>query len=74
MLSARASQHVFLGVSPLRFAASAAATIVWSAAMSGMGTMSMPGGFIAIAAVSMAAYVPGIHSISQVIRYSSHAH
>jgi len=50
MLSARASQHVFLGVSALRFAASAAATIVWSTAMSGMGAMSMPSGFIAIAA------------------------
>jgi len=24
--------------------------------------------------LSMAAYVPGVHSISQVIRYSSHAH
>jgi len=45
MLSARASQHVFLGVSALLFAASAAATIVWSAAMSGMGAMSMPGGW-----------------------------
>lgn len=45
MLSARASQHVFLGVSALLFAASAAATIVWSTAMSGMGAMSMPGGW-----------------------------
>ncbi|MBD3811979.1 MAG: DUF2182 domain-containing protein [Betaproteobacteria bacterium] len=45
MLSARASQHVFLGVSALLFAASAAATIAWSEAMSGMGAMSMPGGW-----------------------------
>ena len=45
MLSARASQHVFLGVSALLFAASAATTIVWSTAMSGMGAMSMPGGW-----------------------------
>lgn len=45
MLSARASHHVFLGVSALLFTASAAATIVWSAAMSGMGAMSMPGGW-----------------------------
>lgn len=139
MLSAQASQHVFLGVSALRFAASAAATIVWSPAMSGMGAMSMawmrmpgqrwpgtamsflgmgigllfvellidgarayvfyrrirptdsshwfastirrtalsfalPGGFIAIAGMAMAAYAPGVHSISQVIRYSSHPH
>ena len=45
MLSGRAPQHVFLGVSALLFAASAAATIVWSTAMSGMGAMPMPGGW-----------------------------
>jgi len=36
MVSERASQHAFLGVSALLFAASAAVTIVWCA-MSAMG-------------------------------------
>jgi predicted metal-binding membrane protein len=41
----RASQHAFFGVSALLFAASAAVTAVWCAAMSGMGEMPMPGGW-----------------------------
>lgn len=45
MLSERASQHVFLGVSALLFAASAAETIAQGAAMAGMGEMPMPGGW-----------------------------
>ena len=45
MTSARASQHAFLGVSALLFAASAAVTIVWCASMSAMGGMPMPGGW-----------------------------
>ena len=45
MLSERASQYAFLGVSALLLAASAAGTIVWWASMSGMGEMSMPGGW-----------------------------
>ncbi len=44
MTSERASQPVFLGVSALLFAASAAVTIVWCASMS-MGEMPMPGGW-----------------------------
>jgi predicted metal-binding membrane protein len=43
--SDRASQRVFLGVSALIFAASAAVTIVWCASMSAMGEMPMPGGW-----------------------------
>ena len=38
-------QHVFLGVSALLFAASAAVTIAWCASMSAMGGMPMPGGW-----------------------------
>ena len=45
MASERASQHAFLGVSALLFAASATGTIVWSASMSAMGEMPMPGGW-----------------------------
>ena len=45
MASERASQHAFLGVSALLFAASAAVTIVWCASMSAMGEMPMPGGW-----------------------------
>ncbi len=45
MASERASQKVFLGASALLFAASAAATIVWCAFMSGDGEMPMPGGW-----------------------------
>ena len=41
----RASQQVFLGVSALLFAASAAVTIAWCASMSSMGGMPMPGGW-----------------------------
>jgi len=44
MVSERASQQTFLGVSALLFAASAAVTIVWCASMSAMGEMPMPGG------------------------------
>jgi len=43
--SAEASTQVFLGVSALLFAASAAVTIVWGASMSAMGAMPMPGGW-----------------------------
>jgi predicted metal-binding membrane protein len=45
MASERASHDVFLGVSALVFAASAAVTIVWCASMSAMGEMPMPGGW-----------------------------
>src|SRR5215831_4215957 len=45
MVSERPSQHVFLGVSALLFAASAALTIAWCASMSAMGEMPMPGGW-----------------------------
>jgi predicted metal-binding membrane protein len=44
-LSRRASQCVFFGIAALLFTASAAATIVWSASMSSMGRMPMPGGW-----------------------------
>jgi predicted metal-binding membrane protein len=40
----RASRQAFFGASALLFAASAAATIVWCAAMSTMGETPMPGG------------------------------
>jgi predicted metal-binding membrane protein len=45
MASERASRRTFFGFSALLFAASAAATIVWSASMSAMGEMPMPGGW-----------------------------
>lgn len=45
MVSERASQQAFFGVSALVFAASAAVTIVWCASMSAMGEMPMPGGW-----------------------------
>jgi len=45
MVSERASQRAFLGVSALLFAASATVTIVWCASMSTMGGMAMPGGW-----------------------------
>jgi predicted metal-binding membrane protein len=45
MLSKRASQYAFLGVSALLLAASAAGTIVWWASMSAMGERPMPGGW-----------------------------
>jgi predicted metal-binding membrane protein len=45
MTSERASRHAFFGVSALLLAASAAVTIVWSASMSAMGEMPMPGGW-----------------------------
>ena len=45
MVSERPSQQVFLGVSALLFAASAALTITWCASMSAMGEMPMPGGW-----------------------------
>jgi hypothetical protein len=44
MVSERASQRAFFGVSALLFAVSAAATIAWCASMSAMGEMPMPGG------------------------------
>jgi predicted metal-binding membrane protein len=40
-----ASRQVFLGISVLLFAVSAAVTIAWSANMSAMGEMAMPGGW-----------------------------
>jgi predicted metal-binding membrane protein len=43
--SDRTSQHTFLGVSALLFAASALVTIVWGTSMSAMGGMPMPGGW-----------------------------
>jgi predicted metal-binding membrane protein len=45
MASERASHRAFFGVSALLFAASAAATGVWSTSMSAMGQMPMPGGW-----------------------------
>jgi len=45
MVSERASQRAFFGVSALLFAASAALTIVWCASMPAMGGMPMPGGW-----------------------------
>ena len=45
MVTERASQRAFFGVSALLFAASAAVTIVWCASMSAMGGMAMPGGW-----------------------------
>jgi predicted metal-binding membrane protein len=45
MLSDRASQYAFFGVSALTLAASAAGTILWCASMSAMPEMSMPGGW-----------------------------
>src|SRR5205085_2005864 len=45
MISARASQQSFLGVSALVFAASVAVTIVLCASMTTMGGMPMPGGW-----------------------------
>jgi predicted metal-binding membrane protein len=45
VLSDRASQYAFLGVSALVLAASAAGTISCCASMSAMGKMSMPGGW-----------------------------
>jgi len=44
MHSERPSRRAFLGVSALLFVASAAATIAWSASMSSMDGMPMPGG------------------------------
>src|SRR5206468_824233 len=41
----RSSEGMFLGVSALLFAASAAATVAWCGSMSGMGEMPMPGGW-----------------------------
>ena len=45
MVSERSSQRAFFGVTALLLIASATATIVWCASMSGMGEMSMPGGW-----------------------------
>ena len=50
LISERASQRAFFGVSALLFAASAGGTVVWTASMSAMGEMPMPGGW----AMSMA--------------------
>jgi predicted metal-binding membrane protein len=43
MVSERASQRAFVGISALLFAASTALTIVWCASMSAIGEMPMPG-------------------------------
>jgi len=45
MVSERASQQTFFGVSALRFVASAALTTAWCGSMSAMGEMPMPGGW-----------------------------
>ena len=45
VVSERASQRAFFGVSALLFAASAAVTIIWCASMSAMSGMPMPGGW-----------------------------
>jgi hypothetical protein len=45
MVSERASERAFFGVSALLFVASAAGTIVWCVSMSAMGEMPMPGGW-----------------------------
>ncbi|GAB7540395.1 DUF2182 domain-containing protein [Cupriavidus sp. CuC1] len=45
MVSGRATQRAFFGVSALLFAASAAVTIAWRASMPAMGEMPMPGGW-----------------------------
>jgi predicted metal-binding membrane protein len=54
MVSKRASERAFFGISALLFIASAAATIVWRTPMSAMGDMPMPGGWT----MSMA-WMPG---------------
>jgi predicted metal-binding membrane protein len=54
MVSKRASERAFFGVSALLFTASAATTIVWRTPMSAMGDMPMPGGWT----MSMA-WMPG---------------
>jgi predicted metal-binding membrane protein len=45
MVTERASQRAFFGVSALLFAASAAVTIVWCVSISAMGEIPMPGGW-----------------------------
>jgi predicted metal-binding membrane protein len=45
MVSERASQRAFFGVSALLFVASAAVTIIWCTSMSAMRGMPMPGGW-----------------------------
>ena len=45
MVSERASQRVFFGVSALLFAASAVVTIAWCTSMAAIGGMAMPGGW-----------------------------
>ena len=45
MLSERASQQTFFGVSALLFAASAVLTTAWCGSMSATGEMPMPGGW-----------------------------
>ena len=45
MVSERAFQQAFFGISALVLAASAAVTIVWCGSMSAMGEMPMPGGW-----------------------------
>jgi hypothetical protein len=57
MVSERASQQAFLGVSALLFAASAAVTIVWCASMSAMGEMPMTGGWTMSMACKLTPYV-----------------
>ncbi len=50
MVSWRASERAFFGISALLFAAAMAGTIVWCASMSAMGEMPMPGGWTMSAA------------------------
>jgi hypothetical protein len=45
MVSERASQQTFFGISALLFVASAALTTAWCESMSAMGEMPMPGGW-----------------------------
>jgi hypothetical protein len=45
MISERASQQAFFGVSALLFAASAALTLLWCGSILSMGDMPMPGGW-----------------------------
>jgi len=60
MVSERASERTFFGVSALLFAASAAVTIVWCASMAAMGDMPMPGGWTMSMALSTC-WTPKLH-------------
>src|SRR5829696_9957168 len=45
MVSERASEHAFFGISALLFSGSTALTIVWCVSMTAVGAMPMPGGW-----------------------------